>query len=210
MKNFLIILLLTALFAGCSTEANIEIINRTNNNLYIGIDGENYTLAGDVNDDPSYEITVDTGNSSIFSDDTKKVELYLEGDTFLMQTSDSYGIAQGDYFTVTELELKQNESRKVYCDATHAGLKVYNNFDQMISNVKYTANNLDTLYTAFSDLSVNDFDFYQLTYYSLGDTIYYSFQVEFDDGTVNNYGGPGNLLEKDELFFIDVDTLPNE
>jgi hypothetical protein len=209
MKNIILFFIISTLYIGCSTEANIKIINRTDNNLYFGFDGDNYILEGSEDEDTAMEFSFDTGTKSIFSEKIKKVNLYLEGETFLMQLSDPYGAGQGAYYTETELELKQDETRKIYCDPTHAGVKVINDFDQMIRKVKYTANNLDTLYTVITDLDIDEFDFYQLKYYSLGDTIWYSFQVEFNDGTINSYGGEGNLLEKDEVFLINSETEVN-
>lgn len=205
MKHLLLLITIATIVLGCSTEAEIKIINRTDNNIYFQIEGDRYTIDGFSN---SETITIDTGSNDPFSERYTSVELKIDGDTFLLPP---YTQNDSIYFPEsTVLELQQDETRKIYCDPTHAGVKVNNNFDQNISRVRYFANNLPTGFTAFENLGVGQFDYKQLKYYELGDTIYYSFQLEFDDGTIKQYGGDGNLLEKGELFFIDAETVPNE
>jgi hypothetical protein len=210
MKNILMLSSCLLLILGCASEAEIKVINRTNHNIYFGIDQPNHVLAGAEESNPTKSIFVDTGKKTLFSAKTTTVDFYLEGETFLMQMSDDYGNVTGDFFNLTQLDLQQDEVRKVYCDPTHAGVKVLNNFQQTISSLQYTANNLDSLQTAFSNLAVGEDDFQQLKYYSLGDTIYYSFQLNFADGSSQNYGGPGTLLLKDQLFYIDAETATSD
>ncbi|MFO7896910.1 MAG: hypothetical protein R6U84_08260 [Candidatus Cloacimonadales bacterium] len=210
MKKILLLSSLLLLFLGCASEAEIKVINRTNHNIYFAANGPVQVLSAAESSNPTQSIFIDTGKKTIFSNPSTTVEFYLEGDTFLMQMSDDYGNMTGDFFNTTTLELQPDEVRKVYCDATHAGVKVQNNFEQTIQTLKYGANNLDSLQTAFSDLAVGDYAFQQLRYYSPGDTIYYSFQLNFADGSVQNYGGPGTLLQKDQLFYIDAETATTD
>ncbi|MCK4957205.1 MAG: hypothetical protein KAS49_06175 [Candidatus Cloacimonetes bacterium] len=202
MRKLFFLIIVGISLVGCSTQAEINIINRTNNNLYIALEGESYVLEGSENK----VITIDTGKRNIFSEEITKVELQLEGETFMMQLGDPYGYVTGEYYNTTDLELKQNETRNIYCDPTHAGFKVYNNFGKLISSIKYFANNDTMDHVCATDLEEEDFAFQQLRYYTDGDTIYYTFELNFDDGSHNVYGGPGNLMELDELFYIDKDT----
>lgn len=210
MKFFLIITFILMILFGCSTEAEINIINRTNNNLYVGIDNELYTLEGSVISNPNISFTIDTGKKYPFMDETTNVEMYLEGETFMMQVADSHGYTQDDFHVTTVLQIEQGETRNIYCDPTHAGFKVYNNFDKIINSVKYYSNNDEIEHVCATNLEMDNFIYQQLIYYMPGDTIYYTFKLEFADETENIYGGQGNLMELDELFFIDKDTAINE
>lgn len=197
MKKFLVPILLIIIIAGCSTEGDIKIINRTNHNLYFTIKGNDYILDGSETSDPNMTVSVNTGKQFLFySEDYVEVDLHLEGETFMMQDATIGGQPLGIYFTETTLRVKPKETLMVYCDPTHAGVKLINNSDQSVSNLSYytTENNIPVPIIELP-VAIGDSAWSRLTATTANDLITYSFIIEFENGFI------------DSTSYINIDTL---
>lgn len=214
MKKLIWGLLLLAVLAGCSTEGKIKVINRTRNNLYFTIKGNDYSLAGAteemINDDKGTSKTVsfDTGTKFLmFAPDETEIDLYLEGETFLMNSGD----------TLTTVEVEPNETYRVYADPTHACVVVKNYSGLDIVELKatqiFSVTNPGVNDTRILTTDIpNGTEYYkQLVYVSdnapTDDRFFYQFEVTFSDSTTEtfgNYGESASFLELDDKFEIEL------
>lgn len=196
MKKALFPLLLIIIIAGCSTEGDIKIINRTNHSLYFTIKGNDYTLEGSETSDPDMTISVGTGKQFLFySEDYVEVDIHLEGETFMMQDAIN-GIPIEEYFTETTLQVIPKETLKVYCDPTHAGVKLINNYTENVINLAYFTDDSDILISIIEQpIIVGDSAWSRLTATAEDDSISYSFVIEFANGFI------------DSTNFINIDDL---
>ena len=196
MKNFVVPLLLIIILAGCSTEGDIKIINRTNHSLYFTIKGNDYTLEGSETSDPDMTISVSTGKQFLFySEDYVEVDMHLEGETFMMQDAIN-GIPIEEYFTETTLQVQPKETLKIYCDPTHAGVKLINNYTENVINLAYFTDDPDILISIIEQpIIVGDSAWSRLTATAEDDSISYSFVIEFENGFI------------DSTSFMDIDDL---
>ena len=190
-------ILLIIIIAGCSTEGDIKIINRTNHSLYFTIKGNDYILEGSETSDPSMTISIGTGKQFLFySEDYVEVDLHLEGETFMMQDASISGQPTGVYFTETTLQVKPKETLKVYCDPTHAGVKLINNFAIDVIDLSYHTGDSDTLISIIHQpIIVGDSAWSRLKAATGYDSISYSFVIEFANGFI------------DDTSYINIDTL---
>ena len=126
-----ILLMLSALFLGCSTEGEIKLINATSHYVYVEFESNNYVIEGSE-DIPEYLILpVDTGKRFLFwSGDDEKVEIALEGETFAMYDF-------GEEVSTTEMVVKPNEASIAYLNPTNACVKIINDSGQEISDFGY-------------------------------------------------------------------------
>lgn len=188
MKKFLVLLLLIIILTGCSSEGDIKMINRTDHSLYFTIKGNDYILGGSENSDTKMTVSVDTGKKFLFYDEgVIEVDMYLEGETFMMQYATIGGQPIGEYFTETILQVKPSETLKVYCDPTHAGVKLINNSNQNIIDLAYRTAISDTLISIIeSPIAMGDSAWSRLKAATSTDTIKYSFVIEFANGLIDS------------------------
>ena len=202
MKNIIVLFLPLLLLFGCSSEGDIKIINRTDHNLYFNIEGTDYVLEGSENSDPSKIISIDTGSQFLFfGDDETKVAMSLEGETFMMQDSDFSGVPNGIYFTETMLAVKPNETLKIYCDPTHAGVKLVNNSQVAVSGFSYYTDDSDSLVSLIEYPVISgDSIWSRLKATTSYDSIIYSFVIEYENGWYgSSYVNIDDLIVDEQL-----------
>ena len=205
-KIFLFILSIIIL-AGCSSEGDIKIINRTNHYLYFTIEGSDYILAGSPDTDPSKTITIDTGSQFLFlGNETIKVDMSLEGETFMMQWANNDGSPSGDYYTETTLNVPANEVLKIYCEPTHAGVKLINNSEVDVIDFSYYTDDNDSL-VALIDYPIlsGDSIWSRLKATTAYDSIIYSFVIEYQNGWFDSSYVDYNNLTVDEQLRIELE-----
>ncbi len=206
MKNLIIFLLTISVIAGCSTEGDIKIINRTNHYLYFTIEGSDYILEGSENTNPNITIDVDTGKRFLFfGEGETQVDMFMEGETFMMQEADSYGNPTGYYYTETTLTVKSNETLKIYCDPTHAGVKLINNSLVDVVEFCYYTDDNDSLVLIIDYLVVpGDSAWSRLKASTALDSIIYSFIIEYETGDIDSSYVDIDNLVVDEQFPIEL------
>ena len=208
MKKILFILFLIIILAGCTSEGEIKIINRTDHNLYFSIKDSDYILAGSEASDPSQSIDIDTGRQFLFwGDDEKAVAMHLEGETFMLQDADASGNPNGLFYTETTLHVEPDKTLKVFCDASHAGVKLINNSLQNVEYLSYYTDDSDTLKTLnYNPILSGETFWSRLKASTVWDSVLYSFVVEFENGTIDdstNTDIEGLIL--DEQYLIELE-----
>ena len=205
MKKLIIPILLIIILSGCSTEGNIKIINRTNHSLYFTIKGNDYILEGSETSNPDMTISVNTGKQVLFySEDYVDVDLHLEGETFMMQDAVN-GIPIGEYFTETTLQVIPKETLKIYCDPTHAGVKLINNSVENVIKLAYYTADSDTLISIIQSIVSGDSAWSRLKATTYNDSISYSFVIEFENGFIDSSIVNINDLTVDEQLRIELE-----
>ncbi|MCK4653133.1 MAG: membrane lipoprotein lipid attachment site-containing protein [Candidatus Cloacimonetes bacterium] len=202
MKKIFLFILPVIILAGCSTEGDIKIINRTNHYLYFTIEGANYVLEGSENIDPTYTVNIDTGSQFLFwGDDKTKVDMFMEGETFMMQDSNPDGTPSGYYYTETTLTVKSNKTLKIYCDPTHAGVKLINNSLVDVVELGYYTDDNDSLISIIDYPVVpGDSAWSRLKASTAPDSIIYSFIIEYETGDIDSsYFDIDNLVIDEQL-----------
>ncbi len=196
MKKLLFpFMLLIIVIAGCSTEGDIRIINRTNHSLYFTIEGNDYTLEGSETSNPEMTISVDTGKQVLFySEAYVEVDLHLEGETFMMK-DEFHGPPDWEYYSETTLQVIPKETLNIYCDPTHAGIKLINNFPIDVIDLAYYTNDSDSLISIIQSIASGDSAWSRLRATTEYDSISYSFVIEFDNGYI------------DDTSYINIDDL---
>lgn len=208
MKRLYPMIILLVFLVGCSTEGDIKFINRTEHPLYFSVKGDDYTLDGstEIGSPETKSISVDTGSKFLFwGGDTKKVDIHLEGETFLMQQADNNGNPTGLYYTETTVNVEPDETTKIYCDPTHAGIKVVNLSSNTIIEISYSKNqgNYAPL-NGNNEIEPGDSFWARLDASSNDYPLFYSFRIVTQD--YQSYILDGGELEKDDQFewiFID-------
>ncbi|MCD6176526.1 MAG: hypothetical protein J7K29_01660 [Candidatus Cloacimonetes bacterium] len=201
MRKILIPLLFIIFLAGCSTEGDIKIINRTDHNLYFTIKGNDYILEGSETFNPNMTISVSTGKQFLFySEDYVEVDMHLEGETFMMK-DEFYGPPDWVYYTETTLQAKPKETLKVYCDPTHAGVKLVNNSAEDILGLAYRTAGSDSLNYIIQSVASGDSAWSRLKASTDSDSISYSFIIEFANGFIDstNYMNIDDLTVDEQL-----------
>ena len=211
MRTLILLTLMILIILGCSTEGDIKFINRTRHNLYFSVKGNDYILEGATDEmiaeekGTSKSISVDTGKEFLFwGADTKKVDIELEGETFLI----------GDTITTTTVEVKPNETTRIFTDPTHASVKVINNSEQNVSDLFYFTDYDGTMVYLGSDIPSGEIFFKQIPFATNDDVFFYTFVVEFSDSLgleQQFFGGPGDpdaFLEIDEQYLIELLNIP--
>ena len=207
MKKIFLFILPVIILAGCSSEGDIKIINRTDHYLYFAIEGSDYILAGSPDTDPSKTITVDTGSQFLFwGDETTKVVMSLEGETFMMQWANNDGSPSGDYYTETTLNIPANEVLKIYCEPTHAGVKLVNNSEVDVIDFSYYTDDNDLLVALIdSPILPGDSIWSRLKATTAYDSIIYSFVIEYQNGWFDSSYVDYNNLTVDEQLRIELE-----
>jgi len=201
MRKILIPLLFIIFLAGCSTEGDIKIINRTDHNLYLTIKGNDYILEGSETSNPNMTISVSTGKQFLFySEDYVEVDMHLEGETFMMK-DEFYGPPDWEFYTETTLQVKPKETLKVYCDPTHAGVKLINNSAEDILGLAYRTAGSDSLNYIIQSVASGDSAWSRLKASTDSDSISYSFIIEFTNGFIDstNYINIDDLTVDEQL-----------
>ncbi len=206
MPKLLLICLTVILFLGCSSEGDIKIINRSDHNLYFTIEGVDYILAGSESSDPSKKISINTGKNFLFwGDQETAVSVQLEGETFMMQMADASGIPTGIYYTETTIAVKPNETTRIFCSPTHAGVKLINNSLYNVDDFSYFTDDNDTLRTLNLSPIYSGEEFWaRLKATTEYDPIIYSFVIEFDDGIIDSSYSEIDDLVVDEQLLIEL------
>ena len=200
MIKILIPLLLLIIIAGCSTEGDIKLINRTDHNLYFTIKGNDYILEGSETSNPNMIVSVNTGKQFLFySEDYVEVDLRLEGETFMMK-GEFHGPPDWEYYTETTLQVEPKETLKVYCDPTHAGVKLINNSAEDILGLAYRIAGSDSLNPIIQSVTSGDSAWSRLTATTANDSISYSFVIEYENGIDDtSYINIDNLIVDEQL-----------
>ena len=203
MRKILIPLLFIIFLAGCSTEGDIKIINRTDHNLYLTIKGNDYILEGSETSNPNMTISVSTGKQFLFySEDYVEVDMHLEGETFMMK-DEFYGPPDWEFYTETTLQVKPKETLKVYCDPTHAGVKLINNSAEDILGLAYRTAGSDSLNYIIQSVASGDSAWSRLKASTDSDSISYSFVIEYENGIDDtSYINIDNLVVDEQLRMI--------
>jgi len=206
LKKLIILFLPLLIIFGCSSEGDIKIINRTDHFLYFNIKGTDYVLEGSSNSNSSKTIAIDTGSQFLFfGDDEKNVPMRLEGETFMMQDSDASGVPNGIYFTETALSVKPKETLKIFCDATHAGVKLINNSQVSVSEFSYYTDDSDSLVSLIDyPIIAGDSIWSRLKATTSFDSIIYSFVIEYENGWFDSSYIDFDDLIVDEQLRIDL------
>lgn len=194
------------ILSGCASEGDIKIINRTDHNLYFTIEGVDYILAGSQSSDPSKKISIDTGKQFLFwGDQETAVSVQLEGETFMMQEADAGGNPTGIYYTETTISVKPNETTRIFCAPTHAGVKLINNSLNNVDDFSYFTDDNDTLRTLNIAPIYSGEEFWaRLKATTEYDSIIYSFVIEFDDGIIDSSYSEIDDLVVDEQLLIEL------
>ena len=211
MKKYLLLILLLTILLGCTSEGDIKVINRTHYPLYLTVKGNDFVVDGSedpVNSPTKKTISIETGKEFLFwNGDDKKVKIQLVGETFMLQEADLNGNPIGEYFTETTVLVTPDETTKVYCDPTHAGVKVFNMIDNNIIelNVKRNGGNFIPLTTNTGSsadslwvIAPGDSVWARLDASTEDYPIFYEFQVVTESYQFFEF--PAGELAKDEQF----------
>jgi len=207
MKKIFLFILPVIILVGCSTEGDIKIINRTDHYLYFTIKGSYYILEGSPDSDPGKTITVDTGSQFLFwGGDAANVDMTLEGETFMMQWANNDGSPSGDYYTETTLNVPANEMLKIYCEPTHAGVKLINNSAVDVVEFSYFTNDNDSLVNLIEyPILSGDSIWSRLKATTAYDSIVYSFVIEYENGLFDSSHVDIDSLIVDEQLRIELE-----
>lgn len=149
--------------------------------LYFTIEGNDYTLEGSETSNPEMTINIDTGKQVLFySEAYVEVDLHLEGETFMMK-DEFHGPPDWEFFTETTLQVIPKETLKIYCDPTHAGVKLINNKVIDVIDFAYYTDDSDTLISIIQSIASGDSAWSRLKATTTNDSIIYSFIITFDE-----------------------------
>ncbi|MBN2460850.1 MAG: hypothetical protein JXB60_04525 [Candidatus Cloacimonetes bacterium] len=207
MKKTLLLILPLLFILGCSTEGEIKFINRTQHNLYFSVNGGDYALEGATpqqiadGEGTSQKVSVNTGREFLFwGADTKNVQIYLEGETFLIFDGNGW-------ITETTVKVEPKETTRIFADPTHAGVKLINQSGMMVSRLYYFTDYDSTLRLLVEDIADGGTFFAQLPFSTNEQEFYYTFRVKFENNTEIDFGGPGDEnanLGLDDQFLINL------
>jgi len=213
MKKYLIIVLGLIILMGCTSEGDIKIVNRTHYPLYLTIKGNDYVVAGSedpISDPVKKTVSVETGKEFLFWNGAdKKVNIQLEGETFMLQEADLNGTPSGVFFTETTLLVSPDETTKVYCDPTHAGVKIFNMLEENVIEIGVKKNggnyipletNIGTAVGPPWTMAVGDSAWARLEASTEEYPIYYEFQIVTE--SYQFYQMPAGYITKDEQFSL--------
>ena len=208
MKFILLIIVGLILLVGCEEGASIKIINRTNYNVYAEVDGEEFTVTGNS----SYKVNVDTDEKIFLIDDGVTYKnLQLVGETFLIW--DNY---DNMIYNQTDVKVTPGKTYNVYCTPNKASVKVINNSDHKITELKYRINKQFSTSEWFvisydPPLERGDFAYYHLLYQTEENRFFYNFTVEADGEVIYSIGdqfqGVELSLDEQHLIVIEDDII---
>ena len=208
MKNIILGIVVSFIIIACSdTSGKIKIINKSQNPIYYSVQDQNIqTIEGST--EPNYNSNtehLDIGEKFIFWGDMDKyVNIYLEGETFLM-----HDYTESEYTTTTKIRIDDGFTRKLYIEPNHAGFKIINNLNQPITEIwRSQQDGFDLTSTNYLDsVSVIESgeEFFKQIPYSLEDEeIYHGFKFVTPNETYNyDYSNPSyNLLKDEQEIFV--------
>ncbi|OQX71386.1 MAG: hypothetical protein B6D62_02045 [Candidatus Cloacimonas sp. 4484_275] len=208
MKKIYLSLIIFVVLVGCTAKGDLKIFNNTNHYLYFTVLGNDYILPGSSDSDPSETIEIEIGKRFLFwGDDEKEIDLQLEGETFMMQLSDSFGNPSGEYYTETTVYLKAGKTTKVYTNPTHACVKLINNSEFPISDFLYSVE--DTEHSILDyELACGDSVYQRLIPTTEENQLMYSFQFRFaGDEDFQEIPGSYSLFLDEELIILAADYI---
>ncbi len=194
-KVFILMILIAILLAGCSSSGDIKFINKTKHNVYITTENKSITLAGNQ----TYKLSIDTGKQFLFTDNSKKVKVGLDGET--------YCLGNGNHFTY--LNVEANKTTDAYFNPSYASIKLINNSDRTIKSLIFTQHFDDGTYSSSANLlshymEPDDVVYYRILPSSLSDHFYYTFAIKFSDDTTLSVGDEANVLEVDDQYLWEI------
>jgi hypothetical protein len=197
MKIRLIILsvLVTILLTGCSSTGDINFINKTKHNVYVTTDNKDITVPGNQN----YKLSIDTGKQFLFTDDTKKVKVGIDGETYCLDNNVHF----------TYINVEANKTSTVYFNPSSASIKVINNSDKTIKTLSFTQHFDNGDFSSSANilthfLEPNESDYFRILPSTTANHFYYTFSIVFTDSTVINVGDQSNVLEVDDQYLWEV------
>ncbi len=205
MKNYLLYVMILIVLAGCTAEGDIKVINRTHYPLYLTVKGNDYVIDGSEDPETNPEkktISVETGKEFLFwNGGDEKVNIQLEGETFMLQEADLNGNPTGNYYTETKVLVTSNETTRVFCDPTHGSVKIFNMMDFNIIqiNVKKNGGNFIPLMTNTGSSADS------LWYVAPADSVWARLQASTDDYLI--YYEFQIVLENYQVFEVPVGEI---
>lgn len=192
--------LMTLLLVGCDTDAKITVISKSQYPIYSTINNISFTLG--QNETRTFKFHVKDKNW-IFGVDSKKVPVYLYGETFRL-----YDPETESYTRNTVVELDQGETRKLYCNPNAACLKILNNSEQNVE--KITIIKHSTIQDHPIDITLSPVLAHGESYWTYitpvpqGESYYYTFLLTLSDGSVKLYGNTNTILRVDQQYYIEL------
>jgi len=213
MKAYLMVpaILWVMIFFGCAkTEGSVKIINKSDNKVFFSFDeGVVYTLDGSESNDPSREFNFRIGDQFLFfKDNTKKMTLYIEGETFQIE---DYADTSSVCVNTTEIEIEDGKTKKIYVNPNRACVKVVNNSTEAVTEfgIKYyNGSNTITLVNVLTTTVESGEEYFrQLNFHSVDQTAFYGFKVTMSNGNVidHNYEEVDIAIALDEVYLIDIE-----
>ncbi|MCF7918356.1 MAG: hypothetical protein K9N06_00400 [Candidatus Cloacimonetes bacterium] len=209
MKNIILLYLLTLILTSCSGDGNLEIINRTKNEIYFSIENTDYILTGsnDPDTDPEAISIKLSAGKDFLNNPEKSYTLFIEGETFAI-----YDYVQHIVVPSTEIVIKSGEVTTVYCNPGYACVRLINNSLQDISSAWYikSTNSTPALISGSVNLAPTQSTYCRLDYMTDNpngpeDYLYYIFQVILRDSTLLEFGDETNYLFNDDLYQIIIE-----
>ncbi len=206
-KLFLIFLILsTIIITNCERKGNMEIINKTHQNVYYRLNNsnENIVLPGDSTHIYNYSL----GKETLFTKPEKTIFFnYIAGETFSLD---------GD-FTQTTVTIKSEKTTRLYLNPTHAGIKIINNSNKVITSLQTIMHKGIVIKESGNlildhNLTPDNERYFRIPYYSsleqnIENRFYYQFKVQTDDLQVYTFGDSTVVLDKGEQYIIDFNPL---
>jgi hypothetical protein len=189
----------------CNSSGTLKVYNRTSYNVYMTVQGSNYTI-------PSHEtlsINIDTGTQTWLTGvKEKKVPITIYGETWMIET---YENGQYIYVKNTTVKIYSGQTTRIYCDPILAAVKVKNHGALPITNMTYTLHQPpyeNTKEIVLPDSIQTNEEFFSslpaLNPAPADPPIYYTFQIRLSDGTWLSYGNATTVLHVDQEYMIDV------
>jgi hypothetical protein len=138
MKNLIYIVLLALLLTACSSDGTLKITNRTRHEIYLSIDGVDYTLSGSQAPDlisPVLEIDLPT-ESDFLGNSGKAYILDIVGETFALWDSFDHIVVPS-----TEVTINPDKTTTVFCDPDYACVRITNNSNVIVAFANYIMSN---------------------------------------------------------------------
>jgi len=209
MKNIIYIVLLVLLLTACSSDGTLKITNRTKHEIYLSIDGVDYTLSGYQNlDINSHVLEIDLATESDFLGNSGKAYvLDIEGETFALWDDFNNIVVPS-----TEVTINPDKTTTVFCDPDYACVRITNNSSVIVEYANYIMSNEEVprLIGGSQNILPQQSIYYRLEYLSNleidpEDRFYYTFQVTMVDSTIYEFGDENNFLHKDDLYHIVIE-----
>ena len=195
IKVLILTVLSIIVLAGCSSTGDIKFINKTKHNVYVTTNNKDITVPGNQD----YKLSIDTGKQFLFTDDTKKIKVGIDGETYCLENNIHF----------TYINVEANKTTTVYFNPSYASIKVINNSDKTIKVLSFTqhfdngdsnpsANILDHF------LEPNETAYFRILPSTTANHFYYTFSIQFTDNTEIDAGDQSNVLEVDDQYLWEI------